>query len=129
MRYSGLARLTRLTFVLPEHEVDEWLQTSLSTCIGTPNSLRDVILWWPLFSPGSRDEWNTLDVILSNASCIPQVYLSLVALTSLPILDARTPELLKEYIPNLMERGGFSLWGYERSISLPHRQIGHSTST
>ena len=89
---------------------------------------------------GSRDGWNALDTVLSNASCISQAYLSFVAAHSLPtyariMRDAlRGPESAKEYIPNLIERRGFSVgvewWGMiEEIISLPFRQMGHSECT
>jgi len=84
----------------------------------------------------SRDEWNVVDVILSNAKSISQVHLLLLFFHCLPDYAKRlwdvfmTPELTKEYIPNLVKRGGFSIFikcqvVSEKIVSLPHRQMGY----
>lgn len=133
MRYYGLSRLTRLTFMPPLHNVDPWLQTFLRTSIGTPNSLQVITLRLPTSFP--KAEWNALDVILSNAMCISHAHLYLVAPHSSSTCGGRAwagfmaPALAKELVPNLIERGGFSLHVesfvrgvYEQTVlSLPHR--------
>ena len=139
--YFDLTRLTRLTrlryFISSGVKVDRWLQTFLRTSIGTRNSVQVITL--RMLHSFSRYEWNALDVILSNASCISQAHLSLVLLHTSPAYakelgDVLTvPERTKEYIPNLMERGGFSIdivysEIFEKLISVP-RQISYSGCT
>jgi len=132
----NLTHLTRLTllryFIPPRFEVELWLQRFLRLSIGTPNSLQVITLRLP--PSFSRDEWNALDVILSNATSISRAHLSLVLFHSSSDYarrlgdDFMAPELRKEYLPNLMERGGFSIniefWPGvpEEVISLPSLQ-------
>jgi len=117
--------------------MDRWLQTFFRTSIGTPNSLEVVTLHLPWIDEGRLgDECIALDILLPNATSISEAHLSIVFSMSPENANdmgdmLTAPGVAEEYIPNLMERGGFSLegkcWGlYETVISLPRRQVGYS---
>ena len=138
---TRLIHLTRLHYSLPSSvKVDLWLRTFLRTSIGTLNSLQVITLCFP--PPLYRAEWNALDLTLSNATSISQAHLSLVLVLSSPDYGSymwdlfAEPEFTKKYIPNLLERGGFSIdvengaWGVSgKMISFPRRQMGGSECT
>jgi len=137
MRYHDLTRLTRLAglhcFIPSSLKLDVWLQTFLRTSIGTSNSLQAITLRVP---PFFRGEWNAFDAILSTATCISQVYLSLMFSRCSPDSAKRLRDVFttKEYFPNLVERGGFSIYiecggVSEMVVSLPRRGMGYSGCT